>query len=92
MFDRNDFNDIDSGYFSVITKTCFHIILKSKNTGHIWDIYCCSPSPKMRKLKLYHKHSEAVEFHEQSNAHPHSVAEALEMIQKHDIWHMNGRK
>ena len=40
MFEKKDFINVDRKYFKVINETAYHLTLKSKNTGHTWDIEC----------------------------------------------------
>ena len=68
MFYKSDFNQIDRKYFKVLTTTCFHIMLQSKSTHYIWDIYF-KQSDYGNSLVVYHKHSEDAPFHEQSGIH-----------------------
>lgn len=89
MFTTKDFKQIDKEYFGVITKTGYHIILKSKNSGHTWDIYC-QESGRGRSLVISHKHNDFEPFHVQRKYHPKSVEEAQQMIMKHDKWHLKG--
>ncbi len=83
MFTEKDFAEIDGSYFDTLLKSCYHIILKSRNTEHVWDIYCRS-SCLMKSIVVYHKHHEQDTFHEQPNMHPHSIEEAQRLIKKHD--------
>ena len=91
MFTKEDFSDIDTVYFSVKSFTGYHIILKSKNTGHIWDIYY-RPFPGGHSLVIHHKHKEKDPFHQQPYFHPRTLEEAQDMIKKHDTWQLKGRK
>ena len=61
------------------------IILKSNNTGHIWDI-TCQDNPRGRSLIINHKHNETDPYHVQPQMHPQTITEAQEMIKKHDEW------
>lgn len=91
MFTRKDFAQIDKDYFFVVTKTCYHIILRSRNTGHIWDIECRDNPNNTRSFVISHKHNEGEPFHQQPCFHPKSVTEAQGMILAHDNWHIGGR-
>ncbi len=90
MFERKDFEEIDREYFDVINETCYHIILKSKNTGHTWDIMC-QERPNGRSLVISHKHKDKDPFHIQRGFHPKTVEDAQKKIMKHDLWHLKGR-
>jgi hypothetical protein len=91
MFSKNEFTEIDRQYFKVINETCYHLTLKSNNTGHTWNIMSRA-NPIGTSLIVYHKHRDKDPFHEQPNFHPKSVIDAQDMIKHHDIWHLNGRK
>ena len=92
MFQKKEMNEIDRQYFEVKETKAYHIILKSKNCGHIWDIQSKETTWGKRSLVIYHKHKEADPFHEQAMMHPRTVTEAQELIKKHDKWHLEGRK
>lgn len=92
MYTKKDFIQIDREYFEVICETCYHIQIKSKNTGHIWNIECRCPRPGVRSLIVKHKHKHTHAFHQQRYTHPRSILEAQEIIKAHDKWHLEGRK
>ena len=87
MFDRKDFNCIDREYFQVINETCYHITLKSKNTGHTWDI-TSTKNPYGKSIVISHKHNDEDPFHVQPRVHPRSIQEAQDMIKAHDMWQL----
>ncbi|SFU86682.1 hypothetical protein [Butyrivibrio sp. M55] len=87
MFDRKDLNCIDREYFQVISETCYHITLKSKNTGHTWDI-TSTENPYGKSIVISHKHNDMDPFHIQPRVHPRSIQEAQDMIKAHDIWQL----
>lgn len=91
MFDQNDFAQIDKEYFRALTETGYHIILKSKNTGHTWDIYC-QERTRGRSLVISHKHSDTEPFHIQRKYHPKTVTDAQKKIMKHDKWYLRGQE
>ncbi len=85
MFEKKEFEYIDREYFQVINETCYHLILKSKNTGHTWDI-TCKDNPGGRSLVILHKHKDDYPFHEQPTMLPRSIEDARDMIKEHDAW------
>ncbi len=89
MFSKEELESIDREYFQVINGTSFHIIIKSKNTSHIWDIESQCIIPGKRSLVIHHKHKEEQPFHIQLNFHPKTVEEAQDLIKHHDTWQMN---
>ena len=91
MFTKSELNQIDQNYFNIINSSAFHIILESRNTKHIWDIYC-GIGFRGRSLEIYHKHHSSESFHRQKRMHPRTIFEAQTMIKSHDEWHINGRK
>lgn len=92
MFTKKDYTFIDTKYFDVEHISLYYIILKSKNTKHIWSIYSQCTTLGKRSLVISHKHHAIDQFHIQKWMHPKSVIEAQEMIKKHDIWHLKNRK
>ncbi len=92
MFDTKEFENVDREYFEVINETCYHLTLKSCNTGHTWDIECRDNLNNTRSLVISHKHKDSYPFHIQPNFHPRSIEEAQEMFKAHDTWHLDGRK
>lgn len=92
MFAKREMREIDRKYFKPILETAYHVQLKSKNTGHIWDIECRPTYGNYRSLVVYHKHKGTDPFHEQLGMHPKTISEAQELIKNHDKWHLNGRK
>lgn len=91
MFTRKELQMVDTDYFLVIERTAFHIIIKSINTGHIWDLYS-KENPHGTSIVVFHKHDDGAAFHEQPWMHPSSVIDAQEAIKSHDAWHLAGRK
>lgn len=91
MFDQKDFGQIDKEYFEVLNMTASHIILKSKNTGQSWDLYC-SDWGQGPTIQVFHKHNDNDSFHPQRKLHPGSVAYAQVRIKKHDDWYLRHKK
>lgn len=91
MFEKSEIKQIDKDYFKIIQATAYHIIIKSKNTKHTWDIYC-RDGDGFRSLVISHKHKDEQPFHEQAMMHPRTVIEAQELIKEHDNFQLNGRK
>lgn len=48
-------------YANFNTNIGYHIIIKSKNTNHTWDIYC-RDGDGYRSLVISHKHKEDIHF------------------------------
>lgn len=92
MYSSKDFLLVDHNYFEIILLTNNHIQLKSKNTGHYWDIECQNPFYNVCSLVVHHKHKINQEFHIQKQAHPRTILDAQRLIKEHDMWHLNGRK
>ncbi len=63
MFDTKEFVNVDREYFEVINETCYHLTLKSCNTGHTWDIECRNNPNNTRSLVISHKHKDSDPFH-----------------------------
>ena len=90
MFDKTEINKIDKKYFQILQANGYHIIIKSKNTNHTWDIYC-RDCDGYRSLIISHKHKEDYPFHEQAKMHQKTVMEAQELIKSQDKWHLQNR-
>ena len=88
MFTRADFSCIDKEYFEVKTLTGFHIILKSRNTGHTWDIESRQLTAEQGSIVVNHKHKDGDPFHPQPLFHPKNILEAQELIKAHDEWYI----
>ena len=91
MFDKKDWEQIDKDYFDVIEVSSYHITLKSRPTGHSWDI-TCRYHPGGRSLIILHRHKDSDPFHEQIRFHPSTVTQAQDLIKEHDTWVLNGKK
>lgn len=91
MFTKNELKKLDRAYFKVQTEVAYHIIVKSINTGHIWDIESVELYPGKRCIVINHKHNERDVFHRQLKMHPKSLVEAQNMIKCHDAWHLKER-
>ncbi len=92
MFTRADVEKIDKAYFQIISTSSYHIILKSKNTGHSWDIQCKELFSGRQSLVIHHKHVDSDPFHDQLHLHPRTVIDAQRLIKEHDLFQMRGRK
>lgn len=90
MFTKKDLLLISSNYFLILKKTNFYIEVLSKCTGHCWTIYKHG-SPDKYPVWIYHKHKQSDQCY-----HLHrrtgSVELAIKEIQKHDQYHLGGRK
>ena len=91
MFTKAELNHLDCDYFFVMLRSACRIQLKSKNTGHIWDLESNTVFYGKRSIIVHHKHKDTDCFHVQRGIHPKTIAEAQNMIKSHDEWHLNGR-
>mgnify|MGYP006976467083 CR=1 FL=1 len=82
MFTNTEKSFIDKAYFKVIRETEGFIEVISKNTKHCWIIQKRLNKGK-RKIYLYHKHSDKVEYYHQHNK-TFTVRQAVEDIKGHD--------
>lgn len=89
MFTQEELLEIDRDYFFVMNESGLHVMVKSNNTGHVWDIESQSLTMGKRSIVIHHKHKDEQAFHIQPNMHPHTITEAQEMIKKHDEWQLN---
>lgn len=89
MFDTSDIQKLDRSYFDIIVQADYDVMIRSKNTGHIWYIH----SPGIRKegeCIIFHKHKQFHPFHKHGKAY--GLSQAVWQIKKHDVFQLNGRK
>lgn len=90
MLTKKDLLLISPKYFMILKKTNFYIEVLSKCTGHCW-IVCKHGSPDRYPVWIYHKHhqtDQCYHLHRRTG----SVELAIKEIQKHDQYHLGGRK
>lgn len=92
MFEAKDFKKIDMKYFEIVSKTSYHIIIRSKNTKHYWDIAYVAVTIDRPQIAIFHKHKAEDAFHRQKNFNPRSVEDAQALIKDHDIFHLKREK
>lgn len=93
MYKLDEIMGIDQDYFGIISIGSPNVILKSRNTGHIW---CIQDREliygKIRSIVVYHKHREEKEFHIQKGFHPVNLSQAQDLIKEHDKWCIENRR
>lgn len=89
MFDANELKCIDTQYFNIITVTDYDLTIMSKNTGHYWYLHCTGVPGDAASI-IFHKHKYSHPYHQHGRGN--SLKQALQSIQSHDRWQMNGRK
>ncbi|NLK28806.1 MAG: hypothetical protein GX306_10780 [Clostridiales bacterium] len=89
MISKTELESIDTRYFNVLQMGCFAIYLQSKNTKHFWGIHVVE-YPTFRNFKVYHKHNSHNQYHRHRDAR--SLKVAIEYINAHDAFQLNGRK
>lgn len=88
MFEMKDLESLDSEYFTIIYRDVFDVTIRSKNTGHYWNLH--SPDLSMNdKVIIFHSH-RAEPYHLHGSTH--TLRQAIRSIKRHDRWQMNGRK
>lgn len=84
-FSNDKVNNFAPGYFDILASEPEKLLLRSRNTGHIWKI-----TREEDCIRLWHKHCERDPFHR------HAVFVTLEYalyeILYHDQYQLNGRK
>ena len=84
MFTRKEERMLHDPYFSVIRETEQFIEVRSKNTGHCWNVFKNTFEAK-NHVTLYHKHKAADQYY-----HKHrecrTVQEAVDQIKSHDCY------
>ena len=61
MFTKEDLDIIDREYFVVLHEGAVHTILKSRMTGHIWDIENRVLNSEIRSIVVHHKHKSSMQ-------------------------------
>lgn len=84
-FSKDMVDKIAPGYFDILGSGPDKLLLRSRNTGHIWKI-----TREDDCIRLWHKHRERDSFHR------HAVFITLEYalyeILYHDAYQLNGRR
>lgn len=84
MFTRKEEQLLHDSYFSIIRETEQYVEVRSKNTGHCWNILKNTFEAK-QQVTLYHKHAEQTKYY-----HKHrecrTVMEAIDQIKDHDSY------
>lgn len=75
-----------------MSKTSYHIIIRSKNTKHYWDIAYVAVTIDRPQIAIFHKYKAEDAFHRQKNFNPRSVEDAQALIKDHDIFHLKREK
>ena len=91
MFTKEDLDIIDREYFVVLHEGAVHTILKSRMTGHIWDIENRVLNSEIWSIVVHHKHKKEHPYHVQRNYHPSNMDEAQILIEEHDKWVVENR-
>lgn len=92
MFALADNKRIDRQHFDVLLFSTHHIILRSKDTKHIWDLTKCELFWGDSRITVYHKHHPEDAFHYQRGFDSKTITQAQAKIIAHDKWHRSGRK
>ena len=88
MFTPKELHDIDRNYFNVIQANAICVTLQSKNTKHFWHILH-EEYPTHKSCQISHKHNFSDSYH--SHRNQPSLKRAIEEIQSHDTFQLNGR-
>lgn len=89
MITTKEIKQIDTGYFEVLQASAYAVYLRSKNTKHFWGIVV-EEFPSFRHFQLFHKHNPSDQYHRHKDRPTLKVA--IEEIQSHDRYQLNGRK
>lgn len=77
---------IDRDYFEVLDILPDQIVIKSKCTGHTWQIIFRGE----RYIDIYHKHNDRSSFHWHQSVL--TFSDAVDEIKGHDEFQLNGRR
>lgn len=84
MFTRKEEQLFHDPYFSIIRETEQYVEVRSRNTGHCWNIFKNTFEARQQVI-LYHKHTEQAKYY-----HKHrecrTVTEAIDQIKGHDSY------
>lgn len=86
MFTKRELNMLADPYFEVIRVDDRFVEVKSKCTGHCWNVFKNNFESRM-KIVLYHKHTEETKYYHKQRICG-SVADAVKVIQDHDEYVM----
>lgn len=90
MFSGKERRLLSAPYFRLIRQTeSFHEI-QSRNTGHFWIIQKNRASQRY-PVTIYHKHTRDTPYYHR-HGQSYTVLSAIQQIESHDIYQMNGRK
>ena len=90
MFSRKEHRLLSAPYFRLIRRTDNFYEIQSKNTGHFWIIQKNRISQRY-PVTVYHKHTQNTpDYHRHGQSY--TVSSALQQIESHYIYQMNGRK
>ena len=84
MFTQEDIGQLNRVYFDIIQITGYHIVVRSRNSKHFWDIECVELFHGGRQIIIKHKHNDSDSFHVQKGCHPRNIREAQNLIKSHD--------
>ena len=90
MFSRKEQRLLSAPYFRLIRQTDNFYEIQSKNTGHFWIIQKNRISQRY-PVAVYHKHTQNTPYYHR-HGQSYTVSSALQQIESHDIYQMNGRK
>lgn len=86
MFSNKELSLFQSDYFSHFSYNNGLIEVRSKNTGHWWQIYW-KDMPISNMIVTRHKYTKADKYHMQ--CHVHRVDKVYRMITEHDKYILN---
>lgn len=89
MFNKKDFQCLDTNYFQIINVNKYDVTIMSKNTGHYW--YLHNPEyPEKGTVIIFHKHRFSHPYHHHGRAN--TLWQAVQSIRAHDKFQLNGRQ
>ena len=88
MFREDEMARIDRKYFDVLQMDIYDVTLRSKNTGHIWNLHSQGYSD-LEQVRVFHKHRAYHRFHYQRSVM--NLKQAIKMIKDHDRFQIEVR-
>lgn len=89
VFNREDLECLDPGYFEIIYMDDRDVTIMSRNTRHIWYIH--NPEyPLPGSCVIFHKHKVSHPYHQHGRSS--ALQQAVRSIKRHNKWQMGGRR
>ena len=85
MINSKDLKLLDKNYFDIIATSTYYVVLRSKNTGHLWHLLERDLNGH-KSLVISHSHHASSPYHLQTNKP--SIEACCEYIKNHDVYQL----